>query len=58
MSLKKIVSSPTVPRDLANELGPEGLREILEILWLSYHDMIKSAYTVEEGQSEDEITEA
>lgn len=57
MSLEKIISSPTVPKDLANELGPEGLREILEILWLSYHDMIKAAYTIEEGQVEDEITE-
>ena len=57
MSLSKIINSPTVPRDLANELGPEGVREILEIFWLSYHDMIRAAYTIKEGQHEDEITE-
>ena len=57
MSISKIVSSPTVPKDLASELGPEGVREILEIFWISYHDMMRAGYTVEEGKHEDEITE-
>lgn len=57
MSLSKVINTPTVPTDLVEELGPEGVREILEIFWMSYQDMIKSEYKADEGKSEDKITE-
>jgi hypothetical protein len=56
MSIAKIVNMPTAPQDLAKELGPKGVREILEIFWLAYHDMLKSRIIVT-NLDEDEITE-
>lgn len=56
MSIAKIVNMSTVPQDLAKELGPKGVREILEIFWLAYHDMLKSGVPVT-NLDEDDITE-
>lgn len=57
MSISKIVNPPIVPMDLASELGPQGVREILEVLWLSYHDMIDKKHIFSVSSREDDITE-
>lgn len=57
MSISKIASPPAEPIDLAKELGPKGIREILEIMWLAFHDMRGRSISIK-GFSEDEITEA
>jgi len=56
MSISKVASPPIEPIDLAQELGPQGVREILEIMWLSYHDM-NAAQIVVVGLTENQITE-
>lgn len=57
MSIAKIVDPPMVPTDLASELGPQGVREILEVLWLSYHDMVLQKHAFDLTSREDNITE-
>lgn len=57
MSIAKIINPPMVPVDLASELGPQGIREILEVLWLSYHDMVVKKHMFSASSREDDITE-
>jgi post-segregation antitoxin (ccd killing protein) len=39
MSIKAISSAIFDPIDLAHELGPNGIREIIEIMWIAFHDL-------------------
>ena len=56
MSIRVIASPIFEPIDLANELGPKGIREILEIMWIAFHDMQNDNVNII-GYSENQITE-
>lgn len=56
MSIRTIASPIIEPFNLAHELGPNGIREIVEIMWIAFHDMQKDKVNVI-GLSENQITE-
>jgi hypothetical protein len=56
MSIRAIASPIIEPTDLAHELGPNGIREIVEIMWIAFHDMQKDKVNII-GLSENKITE-
>lgn len=56
MSIQKIASPIVEPIDLAKELGPTGIREIVEIMWVAFGDL-KSEKVNVVGLSENQITE-
>lgn len=56
MSIRTIASPVIEPLDLAHELGPNGIREIIEIMWIAFHDMQNDKVTII-GLDENQITE-
>jgi hypothetical protein len=51
------IATPVIESlDLAQELGPAGVREILELMWIAFHDMISDNVNVS-NYSENRITE-
>jgi len=59
MSLIKDIAtgiSGNIPYDLARRLGPSGINLILEIMWLSYHDLNKDGL-ISSVLDENEITQ-
>lgn len=56
MSIRTIASPVFEPIDLAHELGPNGIREIVEIMWIAFHDMQNDKVDIT-GLSENQITE-
>lgn len=55
-SIRNISASNIVPSDIARRLGSGGLKEILEVMWLAYHDL-KSDGIISANYDEDEITQ-
>lgn len=54
--IKNLSSSNPVPKDLARTLGDGGIKHILAVMWLSYHDLKKEhKFTI--STHEDVITE-
>lgn len=56
MGIKTIASPIIEPIDLAYELGPIGVREIVEIMWIAFHDMQMDNVNII-GLNENQITE-
>lgn len=57
-SIRNITASTTVPDDLAKKLGPNGVTEVLLILWQGYHDLIAdTSISITENAEEDDITQ-
>lgn len=55
-SIRSISASNIVPSDIARRLGSGGLKEILEVMWLAYHDL-KADGIISANYYEDEITQ-
>lgn len=56
-SIRNITKSSPVPDDLAKRLGPNGVNEILMVLWQGYYDLISDAnIVVKNNAEEDDIT--
>lgn len=55
-SIKNISASNPVPVDIARRLGSGGIKEIIEIMWLGFHDL-KSDNIISPAHQEDEITQ-
>lgn len=55
-SIKNISSSNLVPVDIAKKLGSGGIKEILEIMWIGFHDL-KSQGLISTTYKEDDITQ-
>ncbi len=58
MSIKNIVNQSLVPKDLAESLGPSGIKLILEIAWEAYHELRDvQGYKADSTVHENSITE-
>lgn len=55
-SIRSISASNIVPIDIARRLGSGGLKEILEVMWLAYHDLHADGI-ISANYDEDEITQ-
>ena len=55
-SIRSISASTPVPVDIAKRLGAGGINEIIEIMWLGFHDL-KVDNTISASHSEDDITQ-
>lgn len=54
--IKELTSYEAVPYDLAKRLGPAGINLVIDIMWLSYHDLVKDR-AISERHDENEITQ-
>jgi hypothetical protein len=55
-SIRSLSASNTVPPDIARRLGSGGIKEILEVMWLAYHDL-QADRIISANHHEDKITE-
>lgn len=55
-SIKSISASNIIPVDIARRLGSGGLKEILEVMWLAFHDLQADSIDFTQDD-EDDITQ-
>lgn len=55
-SIKSISASTPVPADIAKKLGSGGINEIIEIMWVGFHDL-KNDNIISVSDQEDDITQ-
>jgi len=55
-SIRNISSSNIVPSDIAQKLGTGGVNEIIEVMWLAFHDL-KESMIITVSDQEDAITQ-
>lgn len=57
-SIRNITSSTSVPIDLARKIGINGVNEVLDVLWRSYHALRNdTSILINESTEEDDITQ-